>query len=283
VWGGFVAYYPWSSIQVGDVNADGKDDIVGYLPAFGEWWAAISTGSSFQNYVLARFSTSVTWSDFLVADFTGDGRDDVAARTNYGEWWMGETSASVGTPARLDKLTTWSTAVTWRDVKAADMNGDGMQDIVGRADFSGSDGSEWWLAQTRLAAPNDYVGDLSALALWYEPVGWTVVIADTNGDGSDEILGRTSYGEWWQASKLLGKNTVKLGQWDNTTWDSTLVGDVDGDGKEDLIGLKSSGEWTVSRFPAGPGSQVNSTPATWNSSVDWLFTALGEDDDLLFP
>jgi hypothetical protein len=207
----------------------------------------------------------------------------VAGRTNYGEWWLGESSASVGTQSRLDKLTTWSTSVAWKDVKAADMNGDGKTDIVGRAIFPGSDGSEWWLAQTRLNAPNDYVGDLSALAMWYEPAGWNVVIADTNGDGSDEILGRTNFGEWWQASKQLGRSTARLGQWESVAWRSTVVGDVDGDGKEDLVGRKSNGEWTVSRFPAGPGSQVNSTPATWASSVDWLFSDLGEDDDLLFP
>jgi hypothetical protein len=283
IWGGFDGTLVWQTIQVGDVNADGKADVVGYLPGLGQWWVAISTGSAFTNHLLAVFSTGVTWSDLLVADFTGDGRSDVAGRTNYGEWWIGESSASVGTVARLDKLTTWSTSVTWKDVKAADMNGDGKTDIVGRAIFPGSDGSEWWLAQTRLNAPNDYVGDLSALAMWYEPAGWNVVIADTNGDGSDEILGRTNFGEWWQASKQLGKSTVKLGQWESVAWRSTLVGDVDGDGREDLVGRKSNGEWTVSRFPAGPGSQVNSTPATWSSTVDWLFSDLGEDDDLLFP
>jgi hypothetical protein len=282
IWGGFVAYLPWSSIQVGDVNADGKDDIVGYLPVSGEWWVAVSTGTSFQNQVLTRFSRSVGWTDFLVADFTGDGRADVAARSSFGEWWLGETNASLGTPSRLDKLATWSTLVAWRDVKAADMNGDGKADIVGRAVFGGFPVSQWWLAQTRLNAPNDYVGDVSALALWVEPVGWDVVIADTDGDGADEILGRTIYGEWWQASKQLGLNTARLGRWDFTAWLTTLAGDVDGDGKDDLIGRKGNGQWTVSRFPAGPGSQIDSNPAAWAANVAWLFTSLGEDDGTLF-
>jgi hypothetical protein len=289
VWGGFVTYLPWSSIQVGDVNADGKDDIVGYLTNTGEWWAAISTGASFQNRILTHFATHVGWSDFLVADFTGDGRVDVAARTNYGQWWMAESSAAPHTLSQLHLLTAWSTSVGWRDVSAADMNGDGKADIVGRA-VSGGTTSQWWLAQTRrigpdgpmsaqemISMPRRYVADLSPLAGWVEPAGWNVVIADTDGDHQDEILGRTNAGEWWQVSKKLSSNTAKLGQWQVTGWLGTFAGDVDGDGKEDLIGRKGNGEWIVSRFPAGPGSQVNSTPANWPANVDMLFASFGSD------
>jgi hypothetical protein len=281
-WGGFAGDQPWASIQVGDVNQDGLDDIIGYLPQAGQWWVAVSDGSSFTNHVLAQFSTDVTWSDFLVADFTGDGRADVAARTNFGEWWMGDTNATVGVQSQLDKLTTWSTSVTWRDVAAADFDGDGMVDIVGRADFAGLDGSEWWLANLRLNAPNDYVADNSKVGVWYEPAGWTVVVADTDGDGSDEILGRTDVGEWWQVSDQLAGSTVRLGAWANANWQTTVVGDVDGDGQDDLIGRQSTGAWLVSRFPNGAGSQVDTTPATWAANVDWLFSDFGLDDDLLF-
>lgn len=281
-WGQFVGNQPWSSIQVGDVNSDGLDDVIGYLPSVGQWWVGVSNGTSFTNHLLAQFSTEVTWSDFLVADFTGDGRADVAARTNFGEWWMGNTNATVGVQSQLDKLTTWSTAVTWRDVVAADFDGDNISDIVGRADFPGQDGSEWWLANVRLNAPNDYIADNSKVGIWYEPVGWTVVVADTDGDGSDEILGRSGFGEWWQISDQLAGSTVKLGTWANVDWQTTAVGDVDGDGKDDLIGRQSTGAWLVSRFPNGPGSQVNTTPVTWASNVDWLFSDFGLDDNLLF-
>jgi hypothetical protein len=121
------------------------------------------------------------------------------------------------------------------------------------------------------------------LAYWYEPAGWTTVIADTDGDGKDEILGRTNDGGWWSVSQNLGTNTVFYGAWANTTWDATLVGDVDHDGKEDLIGRRDNGQWIVSRFPAGAGSQVDNNPANWSASVDWLFSNYGEDNDLLFP
>lgn len=282
VWGGFDGTRAWAAIDVGDVDGNGHDDVVGYLPAVGQWWVALSDGNSFTNFLLAQFSNAVNWSDFLVADFTGDGRVDVAARTNFGEWWLGETSSTIGALARLDKLTTWSTAVAWLDVKTGDMNGDGRQDIIGRADFAGSDGSEWWQAQVRLNAPNDYVADLSALAVWYEPVGWTVVVADTDGDGADEILGRSSFGEWWQSNQSLGRDTQKLGHWESAAWQSTLVGDADGDGKDDLLGRKSNGEWIISRFPIGAGSQQNLAAPIWSASADWLFSAVGEDEALLF-
>lgn len=283
-WGFFASTSVWSTIQVGDVNNDGKDDVIGFVPRTGVWTVGVSDGTTFQYHTLATWSTAVTWVDLLVADFTGDGRDDVAGRTTTGQWWIAESNPVVGVKARNDYLTNWSTAVTWKDVKAADYNGDGKVDIVGRATRSGVNTGDWWLAQLRQVNTTDFIADNSYLASWNESAGWSVYIGDMDGDGRKDIVGRTRVGEWWVTrNQNPGNTTYRLGAWPNTTYKSTLVGDVDGDGRDDLIGRDSSGKWLVSRFPTGPGSQVNNNPATWLSSVDWLFTGLGDDDTTLFP
>jgi hypothetical protein len=282
-WGFFASTSTWATIKVGDVNNDGKDDVIGFVPKTGVWTVGVSDGSKFQNYTLANWSTQVTWVDLLVADFTGDGRDDVAGRTTTGQWWMAESNSVVGALARNDYLTNWSTAVTWKDVKALDYNGDGLLDIVGRATRTGSDYGDWWIAQTKKESATNYSSDNSYLVSWNERAGWTVYVGDMDGDGRDDIFGRSSDGQWWVTKRQNSTNTtLRLGTWPNTTYRATLIGDVDGDGRDDLIGRNSVGKWLVSRFPTGPGSQIDNSPATWQASVDWLFTGLGEDDGSLF-
>jgi hypothetical protein len=125
------------------------------------------------------------------------------------------------------------------------------------------------------------------LASWFEPVNWKVVIADVNGDDADDIIGQANDGSFWwtrdsRASGGMRGETSLLGTWGSAAYDVRLTGDIDGDGKDDLIGLRSDGQWKVSRFPAGPGSQIDNIPATWSPASDWLFEQFGKDDDLLF-
>ena len=37
---------------IGDLNGDGKDDLLNYLPASRRWFGSISTGTSFATYIL---------------------------------------------------------------------------------------------------------------------------------------------------------------------------------------------------------------------------------------
>lgn len=282
-WGFFSNTSVWEAIQVGDVNNDGKDDVVGFVPATGIWTVGISDGSNFEYHALAYWSSQVTWVDLLVADLTGDGCDDVAGRTTTGEVWMARSNPIAGSVALNDYLTTWSTAVTWKDVNALDYNGDGKFDIVGRATVAGYQYGDWWLAQTQLVTTTNFASENVKLAGWNETVAWTVYTGDMNGDGRYDIFGKTSDGQWWVTKSENSTNsTVRLGTWDNTVYRATLLGDVDGDGRVDLVGRDTTGDWLVSRFPAGPGSQVDNTPATWQASVDWLFDGLGDDDLTLF-
>ncbi|MGW3613777.1 MULTISPECIES: FG-GAP-like repeat-containing protein, partial [unclassified Micromonospora] len=69
--------------RVGDINGDGRDDIVTFTcNADGDVYAAVSTGTSFAG-------TTVKWNDFFclagefpyLGDFDGDGRDDIIVFT----------------------------------------------------------------------------------------------------------------------------------------------------------------------------------------------------------
>ncbi len=69
----------------------------------------------------------------------------------------------------------------------ADVNGDGLDDIVGR------NGAKWWVARSNgQAFVAENWGTWSTKVQWYD-----VRIADVDGDGCDDILGRAQNGEWW--------------------------------------------------------------------------------------
>src|SRR4029077_10278252 len=88
-----------------------RSDIAGRALESGQWWAGISTGSSFTSAAWATWSTQDGWVDVVSGDFNGDGRADIAGRDpQTGVWWVG---LSTGSSFATTPWATWSTSVTW--------------------------------------------------------------------------------------------------------------------------------------------------------------------------
>ena len=62
-------------------------------------------------------------------------------------------------------------------------------------------------------------------------------MADVDGDGSDDIVGRTN-GEWWVArSNGTSVRNESWGRWSNSiTWQDVQIADFNGNGKDDIVG-----------------------------------------------
>jgi hypothetical protein len=86
-WGGWSPDVQWLDLLTGDVDGDGKDDIVGRTGA-GHWWVARSTGNAFRNARWGRWSNQAHWSEVTLSDVSGDGRADLVGRTDAGQWWI---------------------------------------------------------------------------------------------------------------------------------------------------------------------------------------------------
>jgi hypothetical protein len=92
-------------------------DLVGRYSQTGQWWVALSTGSSFTNGLWATWNPNVTWVDVQVGDFSGDGKSDIAGRwLQAGQWYTGVSNGSNAFTTTL--WDTWSPNANWVDVQS---------------------------------------------------------------------------------------------------------------------------------------------------------------------
>ena len=242
-----------------DMNGDGLPDVVG----FGEdgVYVALNTGTRFSP--AKRWSTGYAYTSGwridthprYLADMNGDGRADIVGFANQG------VSVSLSTGSGLSGGQTWTTAfasdswrVTGHPRTLADVNGDGLPDIVGFASKE---------VRIALNTGSGFGRSIKSVAEFGHGVGqggngWRVdrhprILADVNGDGRADIIG---FGD---TSTLVSLSTgagfappkqwaarfgYNQGQWRVDT-DPRMLTDVNGDGKADIVAFGSSGAVTA--------------------------------------
>lgn len=262
-WNPPVAFLDWynnssNGVQAVDVNNDGLTDILqgigDHTNASDTYAAWINTGSG--------WTSSSTWNPpaalldwyngtdngVRVVDVNGDGLPDIlqgitnqrngatttlAAWINNGHGWTRDDSWAPPV-AFLDWYNSADTG--WR---IADVNGDGLPDIVSSAGAYINNGHGWTYD-----------------ASWTSPIGfWDTNshndagarIADVNGDGLPDLLqsvganpnGNTNIaylntGHGWASSSAWISPTSFL-DWQNTTDNGVRIADVNGDGLPDIL------------------------------------------------
>jgi len=248
----------------GDVNGDGRDDIVTFTRGTGcDVWIALSV--ELPPFGVQIFGPGAKWNDMLacgpdiplVGDFNGDQRADVVtfSRGTSCDVWVGLSTGS------QFAATKWhETFGCGAEIPAVgDFNGDGKDDI---ATFTRGGGCDVFVAISTGAA---FVGNGWK---WHDMFGCGNEIpatGDFNGDGKDDIAAFTpSYpGPVWVATSTgAGFGTgVKWKQGFSVFGAVPAVGDFNGDGRDDIVSFSRGTYCSV--FVA------TSTGAGFGSAAQW--------------
>lgn len=232
-------------VYVADVDRDGHLDVLSaaYTAQEIAWWR--NDGQEPITWTKHSIATSFAgahsvWS----ADFDDDGDTDLVgcgALDNEIAWWRNDG----GWPINWVK-TTLSTSFTGaRSVKAADLDGDGREDIVG---ICWSNHVKWWrnLGGDPLTFDEQMIDS-------YVYGGHFVDVADINGDGRCDVLAAACLSHdvlWW--SNDGGSWTRHFVDGDVTNAIQAHAGDFDGDGDLDVMAtsyyLGTFTWWEVTEF-----------------------------------
>lgn len=231
-----------------DINGDRKQDIVGF--GIHGTWFSLSTGTGFASpQFFPEFGNNTGWkvSEHVrtMADINGDGKQDIVGFGIHGTWFSFSTGAGFTAPqfvAEFGNDTGWKVSDHIRTT--ADINNDGMQDLVG----FGIHGVWFSLSTGAGFAPSQFL-----FADFGYDQGWRIrhhprFVADLNADGYLDIVG---YGEQAVFRALggpggIGGNQMALRALVVVSTELTpapeveprLIGDVDGDSKPDLIAFE---------------------------------------------
>lgn len=236
-----------------DVNGDGMQDIVG----FGNdgVWLATSTQTRFNPaFVLADFGYQSGWRAErhvrALGDINGDKMEDIVGFGDAGVYRALSTGTGFSTVTFV--VAEFGYDQGWRNEEhvrlLADVNGDGLKDIVG----FGDDGVWLSLATSSgfFTEPAFVLADLGSNQGW-TPEKHIRTTADINGDGRQDIVGFGDDGVWIALSNGSGFDSPQFvlsnfgfnaGSW-RLDRHIRLLADINGDNKQDIVAFGDDGVW----------------------------------------
>jgi len=127
----------WQIAGIGDINGDGRDDIIWRRDdgAFTTWLSQ-PNGSFVSNDTNSWALVPTNWKVEGTGDFNGDGADDIVWRRDDGAFttWLSTGNGSFVS----NDANSWAVIpTTWQVVETGDYNGDGRDDILWRRSDGG--------------------------------------------------------------------------------------------------------------------------------------------------
>ena len=254
-----------STIRLGDLDGDGRDDLCARSAAGVQCWR--SNGGAFGERITGPpLSDAAGWNrpdrylTLRLADVDGDGRADLCGRAADGFACWPSQGDGFGAPRELAGLADaagWDDVVRYGTIRMGDVDGDGRADVCGRA----PGGMQCWLSGERGFGTQILGPPWSDAAGWDRVEYWsTLRLDDVDGDGRADLCARTSVDFRCHLSRgdgfggpVVGPALSDADGWNARERYATLrLADIDGDGRRDVCARAADGVacwlWTGTGF-----------------------------------
>jgi RHS repeat-associated protein len=228
-------------------------------------------GGKQEPWLYGAFSKADGWdgvnNPFTLADVNGDGFLDIVGFMN-GVWVaLGGQSKFMAAEQWIDDFSGtqgWNGTNSLRTV--ADVNGDGLGDVVG------FDSAGVWTALStgssfvKSASAFPYFGSSQGWNPWNSPISTPVMLQDVNGDSIVDIVGMKAGTAWVALGQTTGTFATQapwLEGFGETNY-TYLMADFNGDGNADLLYLDSSRAAHVA-LSMGSATAGGFSPGGWQS------------------
>lgn len=211
----------WTALGTGDLNGDGRVDIVWSNGAQLVLWTG--NGTTFASAVIRAYPPGHTFAG--IGDVDGDGKDDLLWRnvekTRLVYWIMDGTTLVRSSAANVGGA--WTLRAT------GDLTGDGKLDLV-------------WASTSSLVlwTGNGYGFGVSTIQAY--PAGWSLQgAADIDGDGKDDLIWRNNAKTLFSYWIMNGPTLVRSAGFSvGGAWSIGSYGDLNADGKADIVWASST-------------------------------------------
>jgi hypothetical protein len=218
----------WQIGGIGDVNGDGRADLIWFDAQAGEVAVSLMSGTTVNQTLLVPLSVQPPLQIAGVGDLDGDGKSDLVWRNTV----SGDVAVWLMSGASVTKSMTIASGVplAWQIAGVGDVNGDGQADLIWRNTQTG-DVAVWLMNGTGITQQTVVA---SGTSLTWQIAG----VGDLDGDLNADLVWRnTQTGDVavWLMNGTMAKQTAIVASGVAPAWQIVEVGDLNHDGKADLV------------------------------------------------